>query len=54
LRIRHGELDWQKVKSFRNLVVHDYFGVDAEEVCQIIETDLLELNTKLASILEKL
>ena len=54
LRIRHAELDWQKIKSFRNLVVHDYLGVDAEEVWQITKTDLPELNIKLASILEKL
>jgi uncharacterized protein with HEPN domain len=38
LKDRHADIDWQKVKDFRNLVAHDYLGVDAEEVWQIIKT----------------
>ncbi len=30
------EIPWIQIKDFRNFVVHDYFGVDAEEVWQII------------------
>ncbi|MFZ5971316.1 MAG: DUF86 domain-containing protein [Bacteroidota bacterium] len=33
----------EKIKSFRNLVAHNYFGVDAEEVWQIIHRDLPDL-----------
>jgi uncharacterized protein with HEPN domain len=29
-------VDWHKVKSFRNILAHNYFGVDAEEVWEII------------------
>ena len=25
-------VDWLKIKSFRNIIAHNYFGVDAEEV----------------------
>ena len=32
LKDRNAALDWQKIKGFRNLVAHDYFGIDAEEV----------------------
>jgi uncharacterized protein with HEPN domain len=32
LKERHPEVDWQKIKDFRNLVAHDYLGIDAEEV----------------------
>ncbi len=28
-------IDWHKVKSFRNILAHNYFGVDAEEVWEI-------------------
>jgi len=33
-------IDWIKVKGFRNFIAHDYFGIDAEEVWQIISNDL--------------
>lgn len=50
LRQQHAEVDWQRMKDFRNLVAHDYLGVDAEEVWQIIHTDLPELRSRLQAI----
>lgn len=32
LREKQKHIPWLKIKGFRNLVAHDYFGVDAEEV----------------------
>jgi uncharacterized protein with HEPN domain len=54
LKDRHNDLDWQKMKDFRNLVAHDYLGVDAEEVWQIIKNDLPILRSKLDKILTNL
>jgi uncharacterized protein with HEPN domain len=31
------EIDWFKVKGFRNIIAHNYFGIDAEEVCPLID-----------------
>lgn len=28
-------IEWPKVIAFRNLIAHDYFGIDQEEVWQI-------------------
>jgi uncharacterized protein with HEPN domain len=36
-------IDWHKVKGFRNIIAHNYFGIDAEEVWQIIHTGLPKL-----------
>ncbi len=51
LRTRYRDLDWQQIKDFRNLVAHDYLGIDAEEVWQIIHTHLPPLKTEIERIL---
>jgi uncharacterized protein with HEPN domain len=30
--MKHPKVEWVKIKGFRNIVAHDYFGIDAEEV----------------------
>jgi uncharacterized protein with HEPN domain len=33
-------VQWQDIKDFRNLLIHEYFGVDQEIVWKIIQDDL--------------
>ena len=37
------DINWLQVKGFRNIIAHNYFGVDAEEVWQIINGTLKSL-----------
>jgi uncharacterized protein with HEPN domain len=45
------EIPWSKIKSFRNLVAHNYFGIDSEEVWQLIHTHLPTLKQYVKNIL---
>ena len=54
LKAKYAEVDWQKMKDFRNLVAHDYLGVDAEEVWQIIKNDLPPLENSIKKILSSM
>ena len=54
LKEKYSHIDWIKIKGFRNLVAHDYFGIDAEEVWQIATTHLLQLKKEVKKILEEL
>lgn len=47
---KENEIHWAKIKVFRNIVAHDYFGVDAEEVWQIIQNDLAELKQQVEKL----
>ncbi|MBN1834703.1 MAG: DUF86 domain-containing protein [Spirochaetales bacterium] len=54
LKDQYPEVDWQKIKDFRNFVAHDYLGIDAEEVWQIVRNDLPDLYATLRRILDTL
>lgn len=51
LRSQYTQIEWNKIKGLRNLVAHDYFGVDAEEIWQIVQTHLKKLKTDIHQIL---
>lgn len=34
------EVEWQDIKDFRNVLVHEYFGVDLEIIWHVIKNDL--------------
>jgi uncharacterized protein with HEPN domain len=37
---KHQEIDWYRIKGFRNRIVHHYFGIDYSILWQIKETFL--------------
>ena len=52
LKKKHSQVEWWKIKGLRNIVAHDYFGVDAEEIWQIVHQKIPELKTFTKSIIE--
>lgn len=45
----HPEIAWPQVRGFRNILVHQYFGVDVETVRDVIETHLPALEAVLGT-----
>ena len=43
---------WYKVKSFRNMIAHEYFNIKLPAVWLIIENDLKELKEVIKTILK--
>ena len=37
LQQKHNSIEWRKLKAFRNLLIHQYFGVDYALVWDIIQ-----------------
>ena len=52
-RVKNSEIEWKRIRGFRNRIVHDYFGIDYEIVWSIIETYLDEMIDWLDTIIEK-
>jgi uncharacterized protein with HEPN domain len=50
-KVTNSNLEWIKIKGFRNLVAHDYFGIDAEEVWQIIINKIPKLRSNITKLL---
>jgi len=50
----HSRIPWQKIKDFRNIIAHDYFGIDADEIRDIIQTKLLPLKKKHCKFSERI
>jgi len=43
LKQKYPRVEWQDIKDFRNLLMHEYFGVDLEIVWKVIQDDLPNL-----------
>lgn len=49
---KHTDVDWQGIRDFRNLLIHEYFGVDPTIVWDIIRVELPKLKDKLGALLK--
>ncbi|MGH2829486.1 MAG: HepT-like ribonuclease domain-containing protein [Actinomycetota bacterium] len=44
LRSRHPDVEWRAIAGFRNVLVHDYLGIDLDLVWNIIKERLPQLS----------
>ncbi len=52
IRTQENHIPWTKIKGLRNIVAHNYFGVDAEEIWQIIHNNMPHLVQDIQDILD--
>jgi uncharacterized protein with HEPN domain len=48
------EVEWEQIIGLRNILVHEYFGIDTDLVWQIINTDMPLFKDKISVILNSL
>lgn len=44
LKNEHNQVKWQDIKDFRNMLTHEYFGIDLEIVWSVVIEDLPKLH----------
>src|SRR5438045_3583963 len=52
VRKRYPSIAWTDIKAFRNVVVHQYFGLDWEIVWEAATADALTLRKQVAGIIQ--
>ena len=52
LKQKRPDVEWQDIKDFRNLLIHEYFGVDMEIVWKVIQENLPVLVNAVKEILQ--
>ncbi len=51
LRADHPEIDWARLAAFRNVLVHDYLGIDLERIWAVVQQDVPALKESLSRLL---
>lgn len=51
VRLRHPEVAWRTIVAFRNVVIHEYFGIDEDIVWDVIENKIPELLKQIAGVI---
>ena len=52
LRDRYAGVEWRRVAGFRDVLIHNYMGVDLDEVWNVIEKDLPRLKRTVTAMLD--
>ncbi len=52
-RAQHPEFKWNRLRGFRNRLIHEYFGIDYEIVWDIIENNIQQVAEQLEKLLSQ-
>lgn len=54
LKARRPEVDWRRIAAFRNVLVHDYLGIDLGRVWEIVQRDVPVLKSAVSVMLDEI
>lgn len=46
-QLSYPDVEWRQISGLRNILVHQYFGIDSDLIWQIVRTDIPILKSKL-------
>jgi uncharacterized protein with HEPN domain len=49
-KLKYPKVPWREISAFRNVVVHDYLGIELDRIWDIVERDLPILKIQILTI----
>jgi uncharacterized protein with HEPN domain len=53
IRLRYPDVEWKRIAGLRDILAHEYFGVDTEIIWDIIQNKLPVLEKQIMQMLEE-
>lgn len=53
IKERFPDIEWREAAGFRDVLIHEYFGVDVEALWDTIKKNIPSFKTKIAAILQQ-
>lgn len=53
IKEKYNFIEWHKIKAFRNIIAHEYFGLSKIQVWTVINTDIPKLKKEIQKILKE-
>ena len=50
----YSEIQWREIIGLRNILIHEYFGIDTKIVWDIINNDIVSLKLQINAIIEQI
>lgn len=53
IRDRYPDIEWREAAGFRDVLIHEYFGIDTEALWDTIKTNIPSFKKKIMAILQQ-
>jgi len=54
IRDRYDDVPWQRMVGLRNILIHEYFGVNKQVIWKIVSENIPEIKPKMKRLLDEL
>ena len=54
IKEKRPDIQWRRIAGIRDILIHEYFGVDLELTWKVAKEDILELKSKILRLKEEL